>query len=381
MRVYNPNTSRWQEFEIETPQNPRGLVACPTFFDMHTHVRLNDQEDYDSLQRAAIKGGYGGVLIQPNTKPSISTKEVLDKHVELAQGKVADFYWTCSLFGELEPDNKKVLCYSNDGIEYDTVDIVDAFRSKKPHLVLDHSQLYEIGGIFYEGTANKFSKRPLCNEAISIYRNVLLGLEYGFERFHIQHVSTKLSLQTIEVLRKHCKVSCEVTPHHLFFSMNDIKNTNFKINPPLARTEDRDSLLEALKTDIIDVLATDHAPHDEKSSDFEKAPYGTSNIEIAFSAFYTALGNFEKTVEKLTVSPRRILGLSSNFDLDNLTLIDLKAEYVVDAKNFVSKGKNCVFDGIKLKGKIIGVKLKGRWVYWDGEFLFDKEESFEDRYR
>jgi len=378
LRVYNPDNSRWQDFEIDTPQNPAGLVACPPFFDMHTHVRLNGQEDYESLQRAAIKGGYGAALIQPNTNPRLSTKTVLNRHIELAQNAVVDFYWTCSLFGELQPDNERVLCYSNDGIEYDTLDILNAFRSKEPHLVLDHSQLYEVDGIFYEGTEKDLSKRPLSSEAISIYRNVLLGLECGFERFHIQHVSTKLSLQTIDILRKYAKVSCEVTPHHLFFSMKDIKDTNFKINPPLGSEEDRKSLLMGVKKDIVDVLATDHAPHDEKASDFERAPYGTSGIEIAFSAFYTTLGDFEKTVEKMTISPRKILGLKTTFDFDNLTVIDPEAEFVVDSKNFVSKGKNCVFDGIKLKGKIVGVKLKGRWVYWDGEFLFDKKESFED---
>lgn len=369
MKVYDPTTQRWQELRIDTPENHRGLVASLSFFDMHTHVRLLDQEDYDSLERAAVAGGFGAVLIQPNTKPPIDTETVLKRHLELAKGKIVDYYWASSFFGELEPDGRRILCYSNDGIEYDTQKILWAFKSKKPRLLLDHSQFYEVGGLFYEGTQIDVQKRPISSESISIFRNVMLGLEYGFKRFHIQHVTTELSLETIQHLRRYAQISCEVTPHHLFFTMEDIKNTNFKVNPPLATERDRRSLLEAVKKDIVDVFATDHAPHDEKVPDFEKATYGTSGIEVAFSAYYTITGDLERTLQKMTIAPRKILGLETTLDLDNITVIDPEAEYTVDVKNFHSKGKNCVFDGMRLRGKIVGVKLKGKWVYWDGEFL------------
>ncbi len=360
--------------KIDTPANQKGLVASPTFFDIHTHVRLLDQEDYNSLERAALAGGFGAVLIQPNTKPPIETENVLKMHFELAKGKIIDYYWTCSFFGQLEPDGKRILCYSNDGIEYDTQKIFWTFKSKKPDLLLDHSQFYEVGGLFYEGTPLNIQKRPISSESISIFRNVMLGLEYGFKRFHIQHVTTEFSIETIQHLREYAQVSCEVTPHHLFFNMEDIKNTNFKVNPPFATEKDRQSLLEAVKKDIIDVFATDHAPHHEKTSDFERAAYGTSGIEVAFSAFYTITMDLEKTIQKMTIAPRKILGLETDLDLGNITVIDPEAEYIVDVRNFHSKGKNCVFDGIKLKGKIVGVKLKGKWVYWDGEFLFNDQE-------
>ncbi len=361
--------------QIHTPKTSKGLIACPTFFDMHTHVRLFHQEDYDSLEKAAIAGGFGSVLIQPNTKPPIETQDVFKNHLELARNKAVDFYWTCSFFGELKPDGKRILCYSNDGIEYDTHRIMMAFKSKEPYLLLDHSQLYEVGGIFYEGTPLYVQKRPVCSESISIFRNVMLGVEYGFKRFHIQHVTTEASIETIQYLKRYAQITCEVTPHHLFFTMEDIKNSNFKVNPPFATKQDRQALLNCVKNGIIDVFATDHAPHDEKPSDFEKAPYGTSGIEIAFSAFYTATENLEMTIEKMTVAPRNLLSLNSDFDPENITVIDPQAEYVVDSKKFHSKGKNCVFDGIRLKGKVIGVKLKGKWVYWDGEFFLDSQKN------
>lgn len=375
MKIYNPVIQKWQQMQIDTPTSQKGLIACPVFFDMHTHVRLLGQEDYNSLEKAAIAGGFGAVLVQPNTKPPIETKDIFKTHFELAKEKTVDYYWTCSFFGGLEPDGKKILCYSNDGMEYDTQKILQAFKCKKPDLLLDHSQFYEVGGIFYEGTPIKVAKRPVSSEAVSIFRNVMLGSEYGFKRFHIQHVTTRFSIETIQYLKRYAQISCEVTPHHLFFTMGDIKDTNFKVNPPLATEQDRQALLEAVKEDLIDVFATDHAPHDEKSSDFEKASYGTSGIEIAFSAFYTITGDLEKTIEKMTVAPKKVLGLETTFDLDSITVIDPKAEYTVDARNFHSKGKNCVFDGIKLKGKIVGVKLKGKWVYWDGEFFLDSQKN------
>lgn len=370
--MYDPFRHRWLEVEIDLPERRRGLIACPTFFDMHTHVRLDDQEDYESLSKAAIAGGFSAVLIQPNTKPNIANEEVLNQHIELAKDRLVRFYWAVSLFGEIEPDEKRTLCYSNDGIEYDTLKIVNAFKTKRPHLLLDHSQLHELGGVFYEGTPLNVEKRPVNSEAVSIFRNVMLGLEYGFKEFHIQHVSTKLSIETIQHLRRYARVSCEVTPHHLFFNMHDVKNANFKINPPLASEQDRKTLLEAVEKDIVDVFATDHAPRPEKCEDFTKAPFGTSNIEVAFSAFYTITNQLEKTIEKLTIKPRKILKLETQFNLDDLLIIDPNAEWIVDVKKFHSKGKNCVFDGVKLKGKIIGVKISRKWVYWDGEFLFDQ---------
>ncbi|AEH51950.1 dihydroorotase [Pseudothermotoga thermarum] len=377
MRYYNPFKGAFEDLQIQLPIKAKAdnLIATIPFFDMHTHVRLNGQEDYQSLEKAAIAGGYSAVLIQPNTKPELATSQVFEQHLNLAKDKLIDFFWSCSLFGELEPDSTKILCYSNDGIHYDTLKIVEAFKRKKPHLLLDHSQLHELDGAFYEGTNVLCKKRPINSEAVSIFRNVLLGVEYGFSKFHIQHVSTKMSIETICFLRRFAQVSCEVTPHHLFFTMEDVKNTNFKINPPLATKSDRETLLKAVKDGIIDVLATDHAPHPDKPQDFELAPFGSSGIEIAFSAFYTILEDLKLVFDKLIVAPRKLLKVPLPNGFEDLVVVDPDASFTVDCKKFFSKGKNCVFDGIKLKGKVVGMKLKGRWVYWDGEFLFNKEGS------
>nr|WP_307777293.1 dihydroorotase [Thermosipho melanesiensis] len=357
---------------MKLPENFKGknLLCIPTFFDFHTHVRLNNnQEDYNSLQKACIAGGFTEVLIQPNTNPILENKQVHKYHEKLVADSHVRFYRTTSLFGTQKPSDN-ILCYSTDGIKYTYNDLVENFSRKKPALVLDHSQLFEHEGIFYKEILD-IPKRPITNEAIAIARTVLTGFEFGFKDFHIQHISTTYSLEMIEFLKKCANITCEVTPHHLLISNEEILNPNFKINPPLCDKKTIEILKDAVKTNKIDILATDHAPHPEKPADYRKAPYGTSNIEIAFSAFYTALNDVYLVTDKLCYAPRKRLGISYKFTSDNLVIVDLNQEFTVESKRFFSKGKNCAFDGMKLKGKIIGVKINGKWGYWNGEYLLD----------
>lgn len=364
---------------METPFPSDGLVATHPFVDLHAHVRLNGGEDYDSLERAALVGGFSTLTLQPNTKPPIETHEVLERHLSLSRGRRVEFLYTVSPFGELEGEEERVVGFSTDGIEYDYPRLVETMKKKKKKDVLwfDHSQCYELDGIFYEGTPLPFPKRPRSNEAIAVLRTVFTGLEYGFPRFHVQHVTTAFSLDVISFLKGIARVSCEVTPHHLFFCYEDIKNSNFKVNPPLGSSEDRRALVEAVRRGLIDVLASDHAPHSEKPQDFEKAPYGSSSLEIAFSVYYTVLGDLELVFEKMTKAPLEVLGRGGTLSPDNLVFVDPKVEYVVDVKKFKSKGRNSMFDGVKLKGRVVALKLHGEWVMLDGEILPHQERRLQ----
>jgi len=372
LKIYDPFRKRWFEEEIKLPINVRAeaLIATFPFVDLHTHVRLNGGEDYFSLSRAAIAGGFLRLVIQPNTSPPLDDVEVLQEHERLVRGKNVRYHWAVSLFGNLEPDGKKVVAYSTDGFRYDHVSLDDALsRKRKKAVIFDHSQVHELKGIFYRGASLPGASRPISNEAIAMVRTVLTGVENGFKRFHIQHLSTKLAVGTLDYLRKYAYVTCEVTPHHLFFSWQDVKNADFKVNPPLGSEEDRRALISAVKDGTINVLATDHAPHPEKPPDFMEAPFGTSNIEVAFSVFYTVLEDLELVVDKLTVEPLKILNLQEKFTGQDLVVIDPEMEWIVDAGSLFTKGKNCVFNGVKLKGKVLGVRKSEKWIYWDGEFL------------
>jgi len=380
MKLYNPWKRVWLDQDVRAPGPTKGLVGTHPFVDLHTHVRLNTNEDYRSLESAALAGGFSTLVIQPNTHPPLRDRAALETHQRLVKELKVTILWAADFFGDLEIDPENgVVSYSTDGSYYTHEDLVRAFKKREKGLLFDHSQIHELDGDFYEGTDLPFSKRPLSNEAIAVYRTVLTGMEYGFDAFHIQHVTTAFALDSIVHLKRYARVTCEVTPHHLLLTMEDINSTNKKVNPPFGRKEDREALIRAVERGIVDALATDHAPHPEKGEDFLRAPFGTSIIEVAFSAYYTALRNIELVFEKLTVGPLKVLGKAGEFCDRNLVFVDPEAEFVVDTSRFFSKGKNCALEGMKLMGRVVGVKLSGRWVYWDGEFLSDERQGFEDQ--
>lgn len=384
MQFYGPISNTWQEsieeqVNFDLPERVslgNQFVVTYPFVDLHTHVRLNGGEDYRSLSKAAIAGGFQVLNIQPNTNPSLSEWDILSSHLSLSKDRLVKYLYTVNFFGEISdisagPLDVQTTGFSTDGIRYNSQELVESYLDKKVALLFDHSQLHEIAGDFYTGTNLPNATRPYSNEAIAINRTVLLGLEFGFNKFHIQHVSTAKSLDEIEHLRRFANVTCEVTPHHIFFIPEMIDNPNQKINPPISK--DRDLLVDAVKKGIVDTFSTDHAPHPEKPDDFERAPYGSSHIEVAFSVYNTVFDDLQLVIRKLTVDPLRVIGrcyeeLGIRFP-DDLIILDTENEYVVDSNKFYSMGKNCAFNGYKLKGKVFGVRINGKWVYWNGTFI------------
>ena len=384
MRFYDPISNSWQEsieeqVNFDLPERVllgNQFVVTYPFVDLHTHVRLNGGEDYGSLSKAAIAGGFGVLNIQPNTNPSLSEWDILSSHLSLSKDELVKYLYTVNFFGGISdisagPSDAQITGFSTDGIRYNSQELVESYHNKKAALLFDHSQLHEIAGDFYTGTNLPNATRPYSNEAIAINRTVLLGLEFGFNKFHIQHVSTAKSLDEIEHLRRFANVTCEVTPHHIFFIPEMIDNPNQKINPPISK--DRDLLFDAVRKGIVDTFSTDHAPHPEKTGDFERAPYGSSHIEVAFSVYNTVFDDLQLVIRKLTIDPLRVIGrcyeeLGIRFP-DDLIILDTENEYVVDSNKFYSMGKNCAFNGYKLKGKVFGVRINGKWVYWNGTFI------------
>lgn len=171
-------------------------------------------------------------------------------------------------------------------------------------------------------------------------------------------------------------VTGEVCPHHFALTEEDIVpgDTNFKMNPPLRRQEDRQALKEGLRDGIFDVIATDHAPHhvDEKKKPMAEAPFGIVGSETAVALTITCLveeGYLTpyQMAEKMSTNPARILKLDRGSlkigKAADVTLIDPEAEYVIDASLFVSKGKNTPFHGRKVKGKVRMTIVDGTIVY------------------
>jgi dihydroorotase len=178
--------------------------------------------------------------------------------------------------------------------------------------------------------------------------------------------------------KKGIRVTAEVTPHHLTLTEDKVIgfDSNAKVNPPLRTDLDIQALIQGLKDQVIDAIATDHAPHTEveKLCEFSYAPFGISILDTALGMLLTLVHegklDLELLISKLTWEPAQIIGTKfgklGTLALDapaDLTLFDLNREWIVDPKTFASKGKNTPLAGTRFKGKVISTFFQGKMVY------------------
>jgi dihydroorotase len=222
--------------------------------------------------------------------------------------------------------------------------------------------------------------RPYASEDRFIKRDIELA-EKVDARIHISHVSLAKSVEIIsKAKRRGVKVTSEATPHHFLLTEKAEKEIgpNAKVNPPLRSEEDVAAIREGLTSGIIDVIASDHAPHspEEKNRAWEKAPFGVIGLETTLGLVRPGILTLGQAVEKMTAMPAKIFGLDilGNGALRpgvtaDLTLIDLDRKWKVDVNRFYSKGRNCPFDGWELHGKAILTIVAGRIVAKEGFIL------------
>jgi dihydroorotase len=179
-------------------------------------------------------------------------------------------------------------------------------------------------------------------------------------RLHVQHVSTRRAIELIRAAKSHgLKVTAEVTPHHLALTEQDawVMGPQGNVNPPLRTPDDRDALHQALVDGVIDVIATDHAPHERAAK--EAGANGFHGFETAVGVVL-GLGLNGRTVYRACVSrPREIVGQSLE---DEWILIDPNEEWTVEASSFKSRGKNTPFQGRRLRGRVIMTICRGQVV-------------------
>jgi dihydroorotase len=211
-----------------------------------------------------------------------------------------------------------------------------------------------------------------------VARDILLaGLTGG--RLHVTHTSAGLSVDLLrDARRRGVRVTADVTPHHLTFTDEDLRDydTNLRVNPPIRSAEDRDALRAAVRDGTVDAVATDHAPHarEDKEVEFDQARPGTTGLETGLGATLAALdGDLATSVERLSTVPARILGLDDQGGPvapgrpANLALFDPQAEWTVGERPFASKGENSAFLGRTVKGMVVHTLLRGRFTVRDGE--------------
>ena len=363
-----------------------GRHAFPGFVDPHVHLRTPGQEYKESIATgtaAASAGGFCTVIAMPNTSPVVDDASILRSLTETASreasipvGFLASI--TRGLHGQELTEMAELRDAGALGFTDDGKPVVSAGMLRKAlqyqrlagGVIALHEEDPELSrdGVMHEGAVSArlgLAGIPSLSESTYIARDGALA-RYENARVHFQHLSAVESIEALAHAKEAgARVTGEVTPHHLTLTDDVVRtlDSRFKMNPPLRTDADRRALVEALKSGVIDCVATDHAPHarHEKEVPFEQAPMGTTGLETAFAAIFTELvvtGELEldTLVERMTAgaglydlpTPRIAPGEPAN-----IALIDLEQSYEVGGSGYASRSDNCCFHGRTLYGRVL----------------------------
>ena len=368
-----------------------GKLIVPGLIDMHVHLREPGFEYKETIATgtaAAKAGGFTSVCCMPNTSPVNDNRSVTEFILSQARNASARVYPIGAItkaskgeelaeMGELHESG--CVAVSDDGKP-----VMNAGLMRR---AMEYSKIFDIvlvshcedstlagKGVMNEGpVATELGLRGIPNAAedVMVGRDIALA-ELTGARVHICHVSTVGAVRMIrEAKQRGVKVTAETCPHYFSLTEEAVRgyNTMAKMNPPLRTADDVSAIQAGLKDGTIDVIATDHAPHgmDEKSGEFDHAPFGIVGLETALglSLKPAAEGRLSLSdlLRKLSVNPAAILKinkgtLSTGAEAD-ITIIDPNIEWMVDASQFKSKSKNTPFNGWKLKGKAVRTIVGG----------------------
>lgn len=379
-----------------------GKYVMPGFIDLHVHLREPGYEYKETIKSgsmAAAAGGFTTICPMPNTNPPIDSpegiKQIIDKSEEDSLVNILPVGCiTLGQEGKVLADIRAMAEAGAVAISEDGKSVMDSGlyvkgmkeAAKAGVLVFAHCEDKALvaKGVINAGQKADELKLPGISNAVEdviTARDIILAKESGV-RLHLCHVSTADSANMIKLAKKEgLSVTGEVSPHHFTLSDKDIPGDdgNYKMNPPLRSLKDLEALKEAIKDNVIDAIATDHAPHskEEKFTSFTKASFGIVGLETAFALTMTELVEtgvitLRQMVEKLSVNPAKILNISKGCIAEgwiaDLVIADPEAVYNIDAIQFYSKGKHSPFDGRKVKGRITHTFVKGKLKYHDERY-------------
>jgi dihydroorotase len=339
-----------------------GLVLSPGWMDLHAHLRdpgFPQKETLLSGATSAAVGGFTHVVAMANTDPVTDRPDLLQSLVARSEALPIRISFvgavTIALEGERLTDAAALKAAGAVALSDDGRHAMDGFilgpaleaaaEARLPVLV--HAQVEELGNA-------PDAEVIAVADALDVLRDVKGA------HLHFQHVSTRNAVKLIRAAKAEgLPVTAEATPHHLALTLRDVATigSHGNVNPPLRTADDRDALRQALVEGVIDVIATDHAPHDQAAK--EAGANGFHGFETAV-AVILGLGLDARTVYRACVSrPREIIGQSLE---DEWILIDPDAEWTVDASSFRSRGKNTPFQGRRLRGRVIMTICRGQMV-------------------
>ena len=394
-----------------------GMIVSPGFIDVHCHLREPGFEDKETIATgtlAAARGGFTTVCAMPNTNPTMDTASTLEYVLRKARDEAAVRVLPIGCvtkqskgaelaeMGELAEAG--AIGFSDDGNPVVNSNIMRQALSYSSALGLPIINHCEEPSLFHGGSMNEgwISNRlgikgiPNSAEDIMVARDINLA-ELTGGRYHVAHLSTAGALELVRRAKDlgMTNVTAEVTPHHLTLTDEAILgrtadgsngsgayapltsaayDTTAKVNPPLREQADMEAMIQGLRDGVIDLIATDHAPHNrtDKECTFHEAAFGISTLETALGQLmalvHSGAIDLPLLIEKMTLAPARFLRRTDIGTLKqgapaDITIINPETEWVVDTAQFASKGKNTPLQGAILKGHVHATLLEGQVVY------------------
>ena len=338
------------------------LYRLPGLIDAHVHLRdpggIN-KEDFLTGTQAALAGGVTAVLDMPNNSPPTTDGETLQRKAELASRKaVCDF----GLYLGATDDNAArcaALSRQAAGLKIYMGQTYGPLKMADLAALMAHFQTWP-------------ADRPIAVHAEGPTMAGAIALaQLHDKRLHICHVSRKAEIELIKMAkRRGAKITCEVTPHHLFLTEADLGRLGSfaHVKPPLGTEADRAALWANL--DVVDIIASDHAPHTASEKQDPAPPPGVPGLETTLPLLLTAVAEgrltLERLVELMHINPARIFGLRQQ---DAHVEVDLDIEYVLTGSELKTKCGWTPFEGMKVRGRVRRVYLRGVKAYEDGEVL------------
>ena len=389
----SPQISESADREI----NAAGCFVMPGFIDLHVHLRdpgFEYKETVATGAAAAARGGFTTIVAMPNTKPAADNPDVIryvhnkaqstSKVNVLQAGAV-----TQKMAGEQLSDIEGMVQAGSPAISEDGKSVMDASLMQQAMRianqldipVLSHCEektLLHGGVVNDDENAAKNGLPGISNlvENMIAVRDVMLAKDTG-AKLHLCHCSTKESVEIVKLARERgVRISAEACPHHFTLSSDDMVpgDTNFKMNPPLRTREDVQALRGGLRDGIIDVIATDHAPHSQsaKNDSMLRAPFGIIGLETAAALAYTelVLGGYltpMQMAERMSLRPAQVLGLDKGSiepgKPADIVIFDPEVTYEIHAADFASKSRNTPFHGRRVTGAVRVTIAGGEVIY------------------
>jgi dihydroorotase len=374
-----------------------GMIVAPGLIDVHVHLREPGFEYKETIRTgtaAAAKGGFTSIVCMANTDPVNDNKSVTDYILEKARAEGSARVFPCGAItkglkgqelaeiGEMVEAG--IVAVSDDGFSVKNSGLfLKALEYAKKFGIpaISHCEDKDLAqGFVHEGLASLLSgldASPSIAEECIVFRDIAVA-RYADTPLHVTHVSTAGSVDIIRQAKAGSpRLTADTCPH--YFTLTDeatlTYDTNTKVNPPLRSKQDVEAMKQGLKDGTIDIIATDHAPHETGSKDveFDIASFGISGLETALALSLALVRDevldLKGLLAKMTINPARMLGLPYGQIATGMTadliIFDPNIDWVVDTRTFLTKGKNSPFQGWTLRGKNLLTMLDGCVVYRD----------------